>query len=179
MGRPSRPQGPTESLMAPPCVPPRPLTRMRTYVRFLCASTASRSPSTTRTAVDGALKRTPNDQAAGRHGLLHLGSGAMAGAAVERPSRPLGAVAKIAPSFLGRSSAYGFRGPLCTDRSTLSPLCRHLVGSRAVHTRSAHRDRTTVLSLVDWTVSSPSGETPLPGSVPRMRCPNDRARRQG
>jgi hypothetical protein len=84
--------------------------------------------------VDGSLERTPNDQAARRHGLLHLGSGAMAGAALEHPSRSLGAVAKVAPSFFGRSSAvhHGCSGApgksrtasadLCTDRSHLSPL---------------------------------------------------------
>jgi hypothetical protein len=63
-----------------------------------------------------------------------LGSGAMAGAALEHPSRSLGAVAKVAPSFFGRSSAvhHGCSGApgksrtasadLCTDRSHLSPL---------------------------------------------------------
>jgi len=74
--------------------------------------------------VDGSLERAPNDRAAGQHGLLHLGSGAVAGATLERPSRSLGAVAKVGPPFFGRSwqvdhrcskapgIAYAFRGPL-------------------------------------------------------------------
>ena len=54
----------------------------------------------------------------------------MAGAALERSSRSLGALAKVAPSFLGRlpepsEIAYGF-AELCTDRLRLRPFCAPL-----------------------------------------------------